>query len=119
MKKALWGWLPLAVYAALVLYFSIEPSPQGVAGNRDKLYHALAYMGLAFLLARVFSISGAARGRAAALAAFIAASAYGGIIEIIQGFTETRSAELLDGLANSAGAAIGVLLYLFLNSKRG
>ncbi|OGP18698.1 MAG: hypothetical protein A2054_09780 [Deltaproteobacteria bacterium GWA2_55_10] len=119
MKKALWGWAPLALYAALILALSLEPSPKGVSGNWDKLYHGLAYLGLAFLLMRAVSISGAATGLAAAAVAFISASAYGGIIEFLQSLTATRSAELLDGLANSTGAAIGVLLYLFLNSKRG
>ncbi|HEY4705995.1 MAG TPA: VanZ family protein [Thermodesulfobacteriota bacterium] len=119
MRKHLWGWAPLALYAGLILLVSLEPSPAGLSGGWDKLYHGLAYLGLAFLLMRALFVSGASRGLAAAAAAFMAAAAYGGIIEFLQSLTETRTGELMDGLANGTGAAIGALLYLFLNSKRG
>ncbi len=119
MKRRLWGWAPLALYAVLILFVSLEPSPGSAPGGWDKLYHGLAYLGLAFLLMRAFSISGPFAGPRAAVAAFVLAAAYGGLIEFLQSLTETRSAELLDGLANITGAAAGALIYLFFNSKRG
>src|SRR3972149_7834656 len=78
MRKHLWGWAPLALYAGLILLVSLEPSPAGLSGGWGKLHHGLAYLGLPFPLMGPLFVSGASRGLAAAAAAFMAAAAYGG-----------------------------------------
>lgn len=43
--------------------------------------------------------------------------AYGIIIEVVQGMTETRSSELFDVFANMIGTALGTLVFLVLKSR--
>ncbi|MGO3741810.1 VanZ family protein [Kerstersia sp.] len=97
----------LAIFATLALLILITyltlaapGSLPRVAGG-DKLHHALAFAALVFPVVL-------ARPRWA-LRAFIAAIAYGGLIELIQP-SFGRSGEWADLLADTIGAAAGVVL---------
>ena len=84
------------------------PAPDGT----DKLVHLLAFAALAFPLA--------CTGRFGLLPVFVSASAYGGLIELIQP-SFNRSAEMQDWLADTGGVALGIvfaLLYSRLRKRR-
>ena len=75
------------------------PTPEGI----DKLVHFMAFVALAFPLART--------GRFGVIPVLIAASAFGAIIELIQP-SFNRSAELSDWVADTLGVLIGIGLGL-------
>ena len=82
----------------------IEAPPPAPEGS-DKLVHFIAFAALAFPLART--------GRIGLLPVFIGASAFGGVIELIQP-SFNRSADLNDWVADILGVALGIgcgLLY--------
>jgi VanZ family protein len=103
-----WG----SVAAALLL--SLRPrAPQDPAVAADKLLHVGGYavMSLLFLLAAVW-LPGRGAGRWGDRGAPVVASvlAFGLAIEAAQPFVG-RSGEVLDGVANALGAALGWVLW--------
>ncbi|HEY8697342.1 MAG TPA: VanZ family protein [Rhizomicrobium sp.] len=93
------AWLfPLAL--AVVVWGELKPSAHGPEGW-DKVLHFLAYFGLAGLATVTF---GRLR---AALWAGLALAAFGGVLEIVQGFVG-RDAEWGDELANIIGVCAGL-----------
>ena len=98
--------IPLTAFVAITLTVAMlwpldVPAPDG----SDKLVHFIAFAALAFPLART--------GRLGLVAVFIGASAFGGLIELIQP-TFNRSADVGDWTADTVGAVIGIsaaLLY--------
>ena len=95
--------IPLTVVVTTVLtaamLWPLEAAPEG----RDKLVHFMAFVALAFPLART--------GRLGLLPVFIGMSAFGAIIELIQP-TFNRSADLNDWVADTLGVLIGIGLGL-------
>ncbi len=87
--------------AAAMLYGSLAPSlaPPGEYGF-DKFLHAGAYGLLAGLLTL------ATRTRKAAIAAIALTIAYGGLVEIAQGFIPERMGSWEDFAANTVGAVL-------------
>lgn len=75
------------------------PTPEG----SDKVVHLIAFAVLALPLAHT--------GRFGLSLVFIAASAYGGIIEILQPYFG-RSANMQDWIADIAGVTLGIMLAL-------
>ena len=74
--------------------------------NKDKYVHFIFYfvfVVLWFLVAK--SISNAKKTN---LIVLLTAIGYGILMEICQGFTKTRTPDVMDALANSIGAAIGL-----------
>ncbi len=110
---------PAAAYVGAIFYtglIRLAKLPEVGFMPTDKLLHALAFGGLALLLVR------AARallprhpfGRRLVLAV-IGASLFGALLELCQSFVPYRSAEFLDWLADTLGAACAVGLFaLFL-----
>ena len=99
--------IPLTAFLAITLTVAMlwpleaPPAPEG----SDKLVHLIAFAALAFPLART--------GRLGLVAVFIGASAFGGLIELIQP-AFNRSADIGDWVADTVGVAIGIgggLLY--------
>lgn len=98
------AWLILGVALALLIAVgSLWPSlPQAASGMSDKFLHFSAYAALAFLWA------GAWEPRAW-LRVAVGLLLFGAAIELAQElFTETRSGEWLDMVANAAGIATGM-----------
>ena len=100
--------IPLTAFVAITLTVAMlwpleapSPAPEG----SDKLAHFIAFAALAFPLVRT--------GRLGLVSVFVGASAFGGLIELIQP-TFNRSADLVDWIADTVGVVIGIgaaLLY--------
>jgi VanZ family protein len=100
--------IPLTAFVTITLtvatLWPLEASPPAPEGS-DKLVHFIAFAALAFPLART--------GRLGLVFVFIGASAFGGLIELIQP-TFNRSAEMGDWVADTVGVCVGIgcgLLY--------
>ena len=81
------------------------PTPDG----SDKVVHLIAFAALAFPLART--------GRIGLIPVLVGASAFGGLIEVLQP-SFGRSADLQDWIADIAGVALGILLALLYRRFR-
>ncbi|MEI6172058.1 MAG: VanZ family protein [bacterium] len=121
----LWGsWCAVIAYAGLIAYMSLRefgdsPIERAIDGVGRAYFHLPAYAGLAGLLALVMPSSGA-RGRRVGIA-FLAATAYGWLLEVAQIAAPTRSFNLLGLAFDAAGAAAGAvaaLALLFLCERR-
>jgi VanZ family protein len=121
MKPALVPYPPSVRRAALVIalliamgiaYLSMMSGPAVPAPDvSDKIRHFGAYAMLAIPTAMWFG-----PGRVATV---IVLTVYGAGLEIAQAlFTATREASMLDGLANTLGAAAGYLLVWFIARTR-
>lgn len=93
-----------ALALALVALLSLLPAPHMVEGS-DKLLHLLTYAclagGFSTLVRSAFSLLYVAGGLLI----------YGVGIEILQGLTAYRSAELADVLANCTGIVLGLMIW--------
>ena len=106
MRKNLDIFLTIIVTLTLTvaMLWPLEAPPPAPEGS-DKLVHFIAFAALAFPLAHT--------GRFGLLPVFIGASAFGGIIELIQP-SFNRSADVNDWIADIIGAVLGIgcsLLY--------
>ena len=104
--------IPLTLLVAAVLTVALLwpinqplPTPNGI----DKLVHLIAFTTLAFPLART--------GRIGLAPVLVGASAFGGIIEVIQP-SFGRSADMQDWIADIAGVVLGIVLALFYRKFR-
>ena len=100
--------IPLTLIVTLALtvamLWPMEAPPPAPEGS-DKLVHLIAFAALAFPLART--------GRVGLLPVLVGASAFGGVIELIQP-SFNRSADMNDWIADIIGVALGIgcgLLY--------
>ena len=104
--------IPLTLIVTTVLtvamLWPINQPPPGPDGS-DKVVHLVAFAALAFPLART--------GRIGLLPVFVGASAFGGLIELIQP-TFGRSADMQDWIADIAGVALGIALALIYRRRR-
>ena len=83
----------------------LPPTPDGT----DKFVHLMAFAALAFPLART--------GRIGLIPVFVGASAFGGLIELIQP-SFGRSADMQDWIADIAGVGLGIVLALLYRRLR-
>jgi VanZ family protein len=91
----------VTVYAALIFVVSIVPVHGGPSIlYLDKAVHLGEYFLLAWLLVQAL--------RHYHVWAWLYATSYGVLIELIQAMVPWRSAEAMDALANAIGAACGV-----------
>ena len=96
--------------AAFLLVASLIPTPEGPSvPYLDKAAHLCAYWLFAWLLVQAIRLT-RLRARDYLLMAWTYATAYGLLIEVLQGLVPWRSADLADAAANALGAALGVLL---------
>jgi VanZ family protein len=104
--------IPLTLIVTLILTVAMlwpidqpPPTPEG----SDKLVHLAAFAALAFPLARTSRVS--------LLLIFMGASAFGGLIELIQP-TFNRSAGVNDWIADILGVMLGITLGLIYRRVR-
>src|SRR5882672_12911401 len=99
---------PAALYLALLFWAGLIPLkslPGPDFALADKVWHLMAFGGLAGLLSRALRHFGRPSLTAARDAALVA-TALGGLLEILQSFTAYRSADWADFLADSVGTAL-------------
>ena len=104
--------IPLTIIVTLTLsvamLWPLEAPPPAPEGS-DKLVHLAAFAALAFPLART--------GRFGLLPVFVGASAFGGVIELIQP-SFNRSADVNDWVADIVGVMLGIGLGLLYRRLR-
>lgn len=113
-KKMYKKYLYISVWTSLIIYASVtsnESLPRfQVFEHFDKVVHFCMYFGQSFLLVPVLS-----KLKFKYLFSISIAIAFGMLMELVQGvFTENRSADGFDALANSLGALFGVISYRYL-----
>lgn len=106
-------WLPVYLYAGLIFIYSAQSSvafvPEILYG--DKLLHFVEYAILGYLIARAAKNSSFSKLRTNfRIFAVCAAFVYGVSDEFHQYFVPGREVEILDVLANGAGAFFGQTL---------
>ena len=104
--------IPLTLIETTVLTVAMlwpinQPPPAPDRG--DTVVHLIAFAALAFLLART--------GRFGLIPVFVGASAFGGLIELIQP-SFGSSADMQDWIADIAGVALGIMLALLYRRLR-
>ena len=103
----------MVILAIAILVLSILPEPPislvSFAGM-DKVQHWIAYTVLGFLVFLTLRTRGGNKALYLALTVF-ACSMYGGLIEVLQGFTG-RTPEIADFFVNMLGSACGAIAAL-------
>lgn len=121
-RRALGAWAAAAFYAALIFALSSLSRPQDllppVLLSFDKLLHAAEYAVLGAVLARALGAGGRPPARVLAVAMLLG-SLYGASDELHQAFVPGRSAEVVDWVADTAGAALGAAAFAFLRRRGG
>jgi len=104
--------IPLTLIVTLILTIAMLwplDRPPPMQEGSDKLVHLIAFATLAFPLAHT--------GRIGLLPVFIGASAFGGIIELVQP-SFNRSADVNDWVADVVGVIFGIGCGLFYRRLR-
>jgi VanZ family protein len=119
-RRFLIYWFPVILYCLFIFIQSSFPSPvktQGIPLG-DKILHLLGYALLAALFFRALNAtrSTAALGSLWVLSVLFTAL-YGAMDEVHQAFVSTRSADLLDFLADTGGAMIGAGVAAWLTPR--
>jgi VanZ family protein len=106
VARLAWLWLPPLLLAGAIFYASSRAIPEIIAPGPgvDKVAHFGVFALLGALCARAFL---GMRVRLAWLWGALAAALYGVSDEIHQSFVPSRSAEVLDAVADAAGALAG------------
>ena len=104
--------IPITLAVTLILtvamLWPLEAPPPAPDGS-DKLVHLIAFAALSFPLART--------GRIGLTSVFVGASAFGGLIELIQP-TFNRSADVSDWVADIMGVVLGMICGLIYRRLR-
>jgi len=105
-------WLPVILYCLLIFIQSSYPATQSLPSipHMDKLAHTGAYALLGFLFFRVFQTTSIQK-NAVLLVIFsaLASSLYGISDEIHQYFVPSRTADIMDVLADATGSVLGAV----------
>ena len=104
--------IPITLIVTLILtvtmLWPLEAPPPAPDGS-DKVVHLIAFAALSFPLSRT--------GRFGLIPVFVGASAFGGLIELIQP-SFNRSADMNDWMADIIGVVIGILCGLMYRRLR-
>jgi VanZ family protein len=96
-------WVATAGYAALLFAVSVMPVAAGPSvPYLDKAVHLGEYLLFAWLLVQALPPIALVGGRA-----WLSATSYGVLMELMQAMVPWRSAEPMDAVANGLGAALG------------
>ena len=98
--------LTLTTILTVSMLWPLE-APPPIPDGRDKLVHLIAFTALSFPLSRT--------GRFGFLPVFVGASAFGGLIELIQP-SFNRSADFNDWIADVVGVGVGITCGLIYRS---
>jgi VanZ family protein len=113
--------LPAALYLALLFWAGLIPLkslPGPDFELADKMWHLIAFGGLATLLSRVLRHFGRSVLESIAVAAS-ASALLGGLLELLQSLTQYRSADFADLAADALGAALAYVVLRWLAKVGG
>ena len=105
-------WLPVIVYCLLIFIQSSYPASDSLPAfpYADKLAHGCGYALLGFLFYRAYRTTGVKNRMVALLViSALSAAAYGFSDEFHQYFVPSRTADILDALADAAGGVLGAV----------
>ena len=109
-------WVPVALYAGLIFFFSAQSHPEDDLPSflfkevSDKVLHAVEYAVLALLCYRAFRwAAGPVLARQAVVLAILTASVYGLTDEVHQAFVPFRDSSWQDWLADTVGATLAAV----------
>jgi VanZ family protein len=110
-----WSQAALGIYWAALLIATHLPAETALLPGHtvDKIYHVLAYAVLSGLLATVWQLAGGHLMRRQLVIVWLVVVLYGAVDEITQ-IPVGREASLLDWLADAAGAACGIVVFVWL-----
>lgn len=112
-----------AVTVAAVLYLTLAPRPFGglkipLFPGADKVIHAVMFIAVAFSFCLDFGRNWKRKKIVLLSACFLAATALGGLIEVVQSaMAMGRSGDWFDLLADAIGAFVGVCIGGFVLEK--
>lgn len=119
MKKFLWYWAPVLLYAGAIFYFSSIPITglpgPGPAAIRDKYWHLAEFFVLAVLILRAWRGYG---WRNAYYFAVLLTIGYGALDEVHQLFVPGRVGSVVDVVMDGAGA-VGILIFRMWKKESG
>ena len=108
-------WLAI-FWTAIVTFFclvSFNELPTIEVSNFDKLGHITFHFGITFLWFLVFKFKFLNENKKALIKAFLFSFFYGITIEIFQDqFTETRSGDVFDVVANTSGSILAIIFII-------
>lgn len=118
MSKRSVRWTATAAYALVIFYLSVmSTGGQPPFPHFDVLAHFMMYFGLAVFLSWSLKASVLMTSRGVILLAFIMATFYGLMNEIIQIYIPERGFEYKDLLANAAGAIAGATIMVRFRNR--
>lgn len=107
--------LPVIIYAVGIFVVSSITVPADsvpIFPHSDKIFHALIYSLLSFLILRALYVSKPNRPALfLKITSFTAAFSYGIMIEVYQYFLPARTMEIMDVFSNGLGALVGILFF--------
>ena len=116
LRTILIFWVPLVAWLLVIHNLSATPSsdlPKIDVPYADKIFHVVEYFVLGVLLIRAFDKTGFKVGLAKlTVLAIIISLCYGVLDELYQRSIPDRVCDLFDFIADSAGAIIGIFLYI-------
>jgi len=124
MVQVLWYWVPVALYAGAIFFFSAQSHPEEQLPSfllkdvSDKVLHAVEYAIFGGLCYRAFrwGVNGQVASRALFFA-IVTASLYGMTDEVHQLFVPFRESGWQDWLADAVGAVIGAMSWRSIRSE--
>lgn len=113
-------WTPVLAWAALIFMLSSLhdlPGDNFLPEFSDKIAHVILYTVLGYFLTRAMRSKGGLPGRAPLAATFVLGVAYGLTDELHQAFVPGRTPDPADLLADAAGVAMGIFVYILRQKK--
>ena len=117
--------LPVILCAAGIFIVSSITPPREILDiipffpHSDKVFHALAYCLLAFLVVRdFFVVRPGCQEIFLKITAFTAVFSYGIIIEVYQYFLPARAMEIMDIVSNGIGAFLGIRFFALTSTGK-
>jgi VanZ family protein len=103
-------WLPLVLWMAVILHFSITPQIPGPVGEDISYLHVPVYFILSGLFLRLF-LTDKHGEKEGFFLAIVVSTLYGVLMEALQFFTQVRFFDYIDMMLNFAGSCI-VLVFV-------
>lgn len=119
MKPSIRVWWPVLAWALAIALFTLPPPPapvEGAPAQLDKLVHFGLYLGLGSSLGRALWLSGPVSA-AGTILAFAGSLGFAALNEWAQRLSPARDPSIADWLADIAGAALGIAVYLWSRSR--